>query len=189
MLFVSTFHELKHWYPNWKFSEAILDSALDAYPIYEMLERYDISAVIDLNPRRTKQFKYNQMDIDLDGCPVCPIGRKMIDWGIDKQRYRRKWRCPAVVGKWQCPTPCSDSTYGRTFYTSTKNNPRLFPRVKRDSKEWNMRYSLRTGVERCIKRQKVDYHLEDSRGRSSRHWNIRTYCISMCQHAQHVSAC
>lgn len=183
VLFVSTFHELKHWYPNWKFSEAILDSALDAYPIYEMLERYDISAVIDLNPRRTKQFKYNQMDIDLDGCPVCPIGRKMIDWGIDKQRYRRKWRCPAVVGKWQCPTPCSDSTYGRTFYTSTKNNPRLFPRVKRDSKEWNMRYSLRTGVERCIKRQKVDYHLEDSRGRSSRHWNIRTYCISMCQHA------
>ncbi|MCD8502910.1 MAG: DDE transposase, partial [Bacillaceae bacterium] len=40
-----------------------------------------------------------------------------------------------------------------------------------------------TGVERCIKRQKVDYRLEDSRGRSSRHWNIRSYIIGMCQHA------
>ena len=183
VLFVSTFHELKHWYPDWKFSEVILDSAFDAYPIYEMLEHYDVSAIIDLNPRRTKQFKYNQMGIDLDGSPICPIGRKMIDWGVDKKRYRRKWRCPAVVGKWKCPTPCSESKYGRTFYTSTKNNPRLFPRIKRESKEWYNRYALRTGVERCIKRQKIDYCLEDSRGRSSRHWYIRSYCISMCQHA------
>lgn len=183
VLFVSAFHELLHWYPDWKIGEAILDSALDAYPIYELLEYHDVSAIIDLNPRRSKQFTYNEMDINLDGVPICPIGRKMLDWGVDKKRYRRKWRCPAAVGKWECPTPCSDSTYGRTFYTSTKDNPRLFPRVKRDSKEWFKRYSLRTGVERCIKRQKVDYRLEDSKGRSSRHWNIRSYIIGMCQHA------
>ncbi|MDF1511485.1 MULTISPECIES: transposase [Bacillaceae] len=183
VLLVSTFHELRHWYPNWKIGEAILDSAFDAYPIYNMLEHYDVSAIIDLNPRRTKQFTYKEMEINLDGVPICPIGRKMLDWGVDKKRYRRKWRCPAAVGKWECPTPCSDSRYGRTFHTSTKDNPRLFPRVKRDSKEWYKRYSLRTGVERCIKRQKVDYRLEDSRGRSSRHWNIRSYIIGMCQHA------
>lgn len=76
------------------------------------------------------------------------------------------------VDKWECPNPCSDSSYGRTFHTSTKNNPRLFPRVKRDSKEWRKRYALRTGAERCIKRQKVDYNLEGSNGQSSRHWNI-----------------
>ncbi|WP_240463683.1 hypothetical protein [Paenibacillus apiarius] len=94
-----------------------------------------------------------------------------------------KWRCPAKVGKWECPTPCSPSEYRRTFYTSTADNPRLFPRIRRDSKEWRKRYALRTGVERCIKRQKVDYKLEASRGRSSRHWNIRVYLIAMCQHA------
>ncbi|MFC4766092.1 hypothetical protein ACFO8Q_01585 [Effusibacillus consociatus] len=38
-------------------------------------------------------------------------------------------------------------------------------------------------MERCIKRQKVDYKLEASEGRSSRHWNIRVYLIAMCQHA------
>lgn len=107
----------------------------------------------------------------------------MIDWGIDQKRYRRKWRCPAKVGKWECPNPCSSSDYGRTFHTSTKDNPHLFPRVKRDSKEWRVRYALRTAVERCNKRQKIDYKLEASKGRSSRHWNIRTYIIAMCQHA------
>lgn len=183
VLLVSTYHELLYWYPEWKIGESILDSAFDAFPIYEMLEHYDVSAIIDLNPRRSKQFTYNEMDINLDGVPVCPIGREMINWGVDKKRYRRKWRCPAVVGGWQCSNPCSDSSYGRTFYTSTKNNPRLFPRVKRDSKEWRKRYALRTGAERCIKRQKIDYNLEGSNGRSSRHWNIRTYIIAMCQHA------
>lgn len=183
VLFVSTFHELRHWYSDWKIGEVILDSALDAFPIYEMLEHYDVSAIIDLNPRRSKQFQHKQMDINLKGVPVCPIGREMIHWGVNQKTYRRKWRCPAVCGKWTCPNPCSESKYGRTFYTATKDNPRLFPRIKRDSQEWRKRYSLRTGVERCIKRQKVDYRLEDSRGRSSRHWNIRTYIIGMCQHA------
>lgn len=36
---------------------------------------------------------------------------------------------------------------------------------------------------RSIKRQKVDYKLEASHGRSSSHWNIRVYLIAMCQHA------
>lgn len=180
--FISTLHELFYWYPDWKIGECILDSAHDAYPIYKLLEHYDISAIIDLNPRRSKQFTYNEMVINLEGVPICPIGRKMTDWGVDKKRYRRKWRCPAKLGNWECPTPCSDSNYGRTFYTSTKDNPRLFPRVKRDSKEWRIRYSLRTGVERCNKRQKIDYKLEESKGRSSRHWTIRTYLIAMCQH-------
>ncbi len=91
---------------------------------------------IELNPSRSKQFQHKDMNINLEGVPICPIGRPMIHWGLNSKTYRRKWRCPAVVGGWKCPTPCSDSTYGRTFYTATKDNPRLFPRIKRDSKEW-----------------------------------------------------
>ncbi|WP_096181371.1 DDE transposase [Effusibacillus lacus] len=177
------YRELRHWYPDWKVGEAILDSAHDALPIYTMLEHDDVSAIIDLNLRRSGKLVYNDMEIDKDGVPVCPIGRKMICWGKCPGRQRVKWRCPAKVGKWECPHPCSPSEYGRTFYTSTTDNPRLFPRVRRDSKEWKQRYALRTGVERCIKRQKIDYKLEFSKGRSSRHWNIRVYLIAMCQHA------
>jgi hypothetical protein len=56
----------------------------------------------------------------------------MVCWGQCPGRQRIKWRCPAKVEKWACPTPCSPSDYGRTFYTSTVDNPRLFPRIRRD---------------------------------------------------------
>ncbi len=177
------YQELKHWYPQWKLGEAILDSAHDALPIYTMLEHDDVSAIIDLNLRRSNKLVYNDMEIDKNGVAICPIGRQMIHWGKMASTFRRKWRCPAKIGGWECPHPCSPSDYGRTFYTSTGENPRLFPRLRRDSKEWRERYKLRTGGERCIKRQKIDYGLENSKGRSSRHWNLRVYLIAMCQHA------
>lgn len=176
------YRELRHWYPQWKLGEAILDSAHDAFPIYTMLEHDDVSSIIDLNPRRSGKLVTDDITFGMDGVPTCPIGRKMINWGKNPKTFRNKWRCPAKVGKWECPHPCSSSEYGRTVYTSTKDNPRWFPRVRRDSKRWAERYALRTGVERCIKRQKIDYKLESSRGRSSRHWNIRVYLIAMCQH-------
>jgi hypothetical protein len=176
------YQEFRYWYPQWKLGEAVLDSAHDALPIYTMLEHDDVSAIIDLNNRRSGKLVYNDMEINSDGVPVCPIGREMNCWGKCPGRNRVKWRCPAKVGKWECPHPCSPSDYGRTFYTSTTDNPRWFPRIRRDSKEWKTRYALRTGVERCIKRQKIDYKLESSRGRSSRHWNLRVYLIAMCQH-------
>lgn len=180
---ICTYRELRHWYADWKLGEAILDSAHDALPIYTLLEHDDVSSIIDLNLRRSGHVIYNEMNIGSDGVPVCPIGRKMRNWGKCSNRHRTKWRCPAVIGGWECSQPCSTSAYGRTFYTATSDNPRLFPRLRRDSKEWRARYKLRTGVERCIKRQKIDYKLEASRGRSSRHWNTRVYFIAMCQHA------
>jgi hypothetical protein len=179
---VCTYQEFIRQYPNWNVAEVILDAAHDATPIYAMLNRDHAHPVIDLNHRKKGCFQYKQMSIDPNGTPVCPIGRKMIRWGIDRVRNRTKWRCPAVLGKWECPTPCSASTYGRTFHTYTNDQPRLFTSICRSSDKWKERYRLRTGVERCIKRQKVDYQLESSKGRSSRHWNTRVYLIAMCQH-------
>lgn len=40
----------------------------------------------------------------------------------------------------------------------------------------------RTSSERCNKRMKVDYHLEDARVRSRKHWFVRTALVAMCQH-------
>jgi Transposase DDE domain len=180
---ICAYRELQHWYADWNLGEAILDSAHDALPIYTLLEHDNVSSIIDLNLRRSGHVVYNEMKIGSDGVPVCTLGRKMLNWGKCSRRHRTKWRCPAVIGGWECSQPCSPSTYGRTFYTSTSDNPRLFPRIRRDSKEWRNRYKLRTGVERCIKRQKVDYKLEASRGRSSRHFSTRIYFIAMCQHA------
>jgi divalent metal cation (Fe/Co/Zn/Cd) transporter len=40
-----------------------------------MLEHDDVSAIIDLNLRRSGHTVYHEMKIDPDGVPICPIGR------------------------------------------------------------------------------------------------------------------
>ena len=140
-------------------------------------------AIIDLNVRRSEQAGINDFTIGKDGVPICPIGRKMVHWGKMAKSHRRKWRCPAKCGNWVCQTPCSPSEYGRTFYTSKRTIPGYFLEFAETARSGAVRYSKRTCVERCNKRQKIDYKLEDSKGRSSRHWTMRTMLIAMCQHA------
>lgn len=60
--------------------------------------------------------------------------------------------------------------------------PRLINIPPRDSEEWKQEYNARTSSERCNKREKIDYQLENGRHRSTRNWYCRLYCIMMCQH-------
>ena len=64
----------------------------------------------------------------------------------------------------------------------SKDNPRLFPEVPRDSEAWKLVYKRRTAVECSNKRAKIDYKLEAGRHRSTMMWMIRTYGVMMCQH-------
>lgn len=50
------------------------------------------------------------------------------------------------------------------------------------SEEWKVEYNTRTSAERCNKREKIDYKLEDGRYRSSMMWYCRLFAIMMCQH-------
>ncbi|CAH1226434.1 hypothetical protein PAECIP111893_05341 [Paenibacillus plantiphilus] len=147
------YQELRHWYPQWKLGEVILDSAHDSLPIYTLLEHDDVCAIIDLNLRRSSKLVQDDFIIEKDGVP---IGRKVTHWGKLAKTHRHKWRCPAKCGNWICETPCSPSEYGITFYTSTSDNPWLIPCIRRDSKEWRIRYAKRNAVKRCNKRQKIE---------------------------------
>ena len=180
---VSAF-EFKQRFPDYTWSKMILDSAHDAMPIYEFLQSEQVIPFIDLNQRSTGQRKYkNDIAISADGTPICSHGLRMKDDGYDHTRGRRKFRCPLIQNrKVTCDTPCSDSPYGRCVYTYTKDNPRLFPFVARDSDEWASVYKRRTTCERCNKREKEDYQLEAAKHRSTMMWAIRTYGIAMCQH-------
>lgn len=80
------------------------------------------------------------------------------------------------------PKPCSSAKYGRTFHTNASDNLRLFPPLARGSKEWREAYKRRTASECSNKREKVDYHLEDGRHRSTMMWMVRIYGIMFCQH-------
>ena len=45
-----------------------------------------------------------------------------------------------------------------------------------------MIYKRRTSIERSNKREKIDYHLEAGKHRSTMMWYARIFGIMMCQH-------
>ena len=91
----------------------ILDSAHDVDAIYEWLHSLGIGAIIDLNKRGTDNanlpdgFKQNDQ-----GIPVCPKGKQMTQDGVNLEKDRAVFRCPALrpdaTGKLvcTCDTPC-----------------------------------------------------------------------------------
>jgi len=50
LCFVYSLHDFLQQYPEFKLKECLLDSAHDAYAIYNLLNHHDVSALIDLNP-------------------------------------------------------------------------------------------------------------------------------------------
>nr|WP_239588346.1 transposase [Gracilibacillus alcaliphilus] len=162
----------------------LLDAAHDAYSIYELMNHTQIEPIIDLNKRAKRDIKTDgDIKISSQGVPICPIGKKMKPNGYDNTQHRQKWRCPLACGtKNSCETPCSTAKYGRTYHTYTKENMRLFPRLSRETDQWKTIYKRRTSVERSNKREKVDYHLEAGRHRSTLMWYMRIYGIMICQH-------
>lgn len=179
-----TLNELNQRFTINPIGKILLDSAHDALAIYQVLNSHDIEPFIDLNPR-TKHNISTDCDIQIStlGIPICPCGHPMKSNGFEKAKNRKKWRCPLANGtKITCQAPCSTAKYGRTFHTSLKDNPRIYTKTPRGSDVWNNTYKRRTSVERSNKREKVDYHLENGRHRSTKMWSIRLYAIMVCQH-------
>ena len=162
----------------------LLDAAHDAEAIYELMQHFEIEPFIDLNARTKKNYSTDSdFKISPKGIPICPINLEMKSDGYDVSQKRKKWKCPLTCrGNNTCSKPCSTAKYGRTFHTSSEDNLRLFPKTPRGSDKWTLVYKRRTSVERSNKREKVDFHLEAGRHRSTQMWYIRTYAIMMCQH-------
>lgn len=179
-----TTEEMRFRYPEWTWTRVLLDSAHDAMPIYHFFKKRGVVALIDLNRRSSGNTPYiPDFQLSPDGIPICQKGLEMKNNGYDHTRRRRKYRCPLIAkGIVTCDSPCSKSSYGRCIYTYTDGNPRLFPPIARNSDEWKNAYKRRTTVERCNKREKIDYALEAARHRNTKMWTIRTYAIMMCMH-------
>ena len=183
--FLHTFFSMKSYLPEFHIEKLLLDSAHDAYPVYDYCKANGITPFIDINPGHSGHFKYkDDFTIDDDGVPVCKMGLRMHHDGVEKAKHREKFRCPLANRKdgCKCEQPCSDSKYGRTVHLQQKDNPRLFNIPPRDSTAWKMEYDRRTSVERSNKREKIDYKLEDGRHRTSKMWYCRLYAIMMLQH-------
>lgn len=186
--FLYAWYSMKQFLPDVVVKKIILDSAHDAMPYYQYCMEHGITPFIDLNSSRGRPPVYKEdFTINSDGVPVCPQGYTMRRDGTEKAKGRTKFKCPKISfdgGKpvCTCESPCSDAKYGRTVHLVMKDNPRLFNDPPRSSKEWKMEFNARTSSERCNKRQKIDYKLEDGRYRSSKMWYCRLFSIMMCQH-------
>ena len=183
--FLHSFFTMKSYLPEFKIEKMLLDSAMDAFPVYDYCRKQGITPFIDLKKTNNGNYKYkDDFTLDKDGVPICKMGLRMYHDGIEKSKHRAKFRCPKADRNKGCfcETPCSDSKYGRTVHTQLKDDPRLINIPPRDSKEWKKEYDRRTSVERSNKREKEDYKLEGGRHRSSKMWYCRLYAIMMLQH-------
>lgn len=183
--FLHSFFTMKSYLPEFHLEKLLLDSAQDAYAVYDYCRREGITPFIDLNQGRAGQFKYkDDFTIDKDGVPICKRGLRMHKDGYEAAKYRAKYRCPKADRKRGCfcESPCSDAKYGRTVHLCRNDNPRMFNLPPRDSAAWKKEYNRRTSVERSNKREKNDYKLEDGRHRSTKMWYCRLYGIMMLQH-------
>lgn len=186
--FLYNWFSMKKFLPDVHVTKLLLDSAHDAMPYYLYCRKHHITPFIDLNDKCGRPPVYkDDFTIDNDGVPICKEGFRMRRDGTESIKGRTKFKCPKISlagGKITCTCehPCSNAKYGRTIHLTLKDNPRLFNDPPRNSKEWKLEYNARTSAERCNKREKIDYKLEDGRHRSTKMWYCRLFTIMMCQH-------
>lgn len=183
--FLHSFFSMKAYLPELNIQKLLLDSAMDAYPLYHYCRKEGITPFIDLKKSNNGNYKYKDtFTIDPDGVPRCKKGLRMHHDGVEYKKNRCKFRCPLANRNKGCfcDDPCSPAKYGRTVHTYLSDDPRIFNIPPRDSKEWKKEYDRRTTAERSNKREKNDYLLEAGKHRSSKMWYCRLYGIMMLQH-------
>ena len=186
--FLYAWFSMRQFLPEANVTKLLLDSAHDAMAYYTYCAANDIVPFIDLNGKGGRPPVYkDDISINSNGIPLCPKGSPMKQAAVEPKKGRIKYRCPRISYKGgtphcTCEDPCSDAKYGRNVHLVLKDNPRLFNNPPRDSVQWKAEYKARTSAERCNKREKIDYKLEDGRYRSSMMWYCRLFCIMMCQH-------
>ena len=171
--------QIRDLYPDLTFDTFISDSACDNYSTYELLSKWNINAVIALNPKNSGNSKcISPVCVNENGVPVCPGGHLMIYSGFyNRDRCRIKWRCPRVLGKCsECNAceNCSKSDYGRTVYTHPSWDLRKFTVIPRGSLKWKNIMKERTACERVNNRILNDYGIEHSRARGKKRISFLT---------------
>lgn len=162
---VVALNEFKELFPNLTMKTFIHDAACDNYSTYELLDKWNINAVIGLNSTSKGHFTYPEsLSINENGIPVCPGGHNMVHWGFcGKDRCRIKYRCPLACSKLSsCENKCncSQSPYGRTIYIKPEWDLRLFTKIPRGSAAWKEKMRSRTSIERLNNRILNHYGVE-----------------------------
>jgi hypothetical protein len=182
---------------NVKITGVGLDKGHDAMGIYQYFLQKSIPVAIPLNNRGKANPYQEEMRISKNGKPVCKGGLEMRYHCYDKKKMRHCYNCPVkrptrtdghyhfVAHIDECPNKalCNpESTMGPIVYISSKDNPRLYPQITRDSDRYKEFFNDRTGTERSNSFKKVTYPLDRARCKSRAHRLIRLFLISIIEH-------
>jgi len=163
----------------------MLDAGYDGHSIYKLLSENNITPIIALNERGgINPLLTGELTISQDGKICGPADCPLVYWGFCKNRNRHKFRCPAVLGKFEClfKKSCSKSHYGRTFYIHPTDDLRLVGRrIPRGTYTWEKLYDLRTSVERTNSELKNSHYLDNLRVRSLPNVKVHTYLSAIAQ--------
>jgi hypothetical protein len=176
------------------------DCGHDALGIYQYLISKDIKPVIALNPRNGELPKPSGTAkvVDSKGIPLCEAGLEM-RYNGKRSDGRIYFNCPVkrpthldykTVWKSypdECPLGvlCQpDSLTGPVVYLRSKDDLRLYPTIARHSPEYKHLMNLRSGCERSNSSKKCTYKLANRPCRSSTHFLVRLYLISIVEHAK-----
>jgi hypothetical protein len=186
---------------DWNINNAVYDCGHDATGIYEYLMEDEITPIIALNPRSKiyPQPSGNAKKVNENGTPICPGGKPMRPCSDDKKKHRVYYNCPVkrpthrnkkrcwVAHLEECPNGllCQPQTkMGPVVYVKTKDDPRLYPPIPRENKRFKTLMKLRSGCERSNSQKKETYRLKERPCRSSVHFLVRLYLVSIIEHAK-----
>jgi hypothetical protein len=125
-------------HPNLRYGTFSGDSAFDSYDNYSLLLReFGFKrAIIPLNERNSATS--SETNFNEHGTPICPVTKEPFTFAgtcAGKHRSKRlKFVCPGSKKSGntrvcRCPTPCTDSKYGKCTYVYPDKDLRLYPGI------------------------------------------------------------
>jgi hypothetical protein len=70
-----TFFSMKSYLPEFKIEKMLLNSAMDAFPVYDYCREQGITPFIDFKKTNNGNFKYkDDFTLDKAGVPICKMG-------------------------------------------------------------------------------------------------------------------
>lgn len=184
-----------------KIYAAAYDSGHDGRGNYDYLLAKSINPVIAINPRQGQHPNPTGTaeNVNVEGVPICIAGLPMRLHTKVSKKHRIYFNCPVKrptnqdgQHAWksypeQCPLGvlCQpDTKMGPVVYVRSDKDPRYYPEIARDSKEYKLIYNQRSGCERSNSAKKITYKLALRPCRSAAHYLMRLYLISIVEHAK-----
>lgn len=176
-------------HPELSYKTFIGDSAFDSYDNYSLLKNSFgfTRACIPINPRNSGK---SDTEFDASGTPLCPLDKTPFTFlGVCKEKHRStrfKWVChesrqQGAKRVCTCPSPCTDSAYGRCVYTYPDKDFRLYPGIPRSTEHWDNLYRHRVTIERTINLFKNAFALDDRKTHNTRSTKANLFLSGIIQ--------